>query len=136
MIDIHIQIPVQHGDCFFLFTEWIGRVRLIITPVIHLQVGIPIYRRHLHLFCLPIQAGDDDRIAPASHLFVILTGIQAEQGYIQISRLIIFISVINAEFIRIQRNKVQLVHLRIYNRDSRENNQKKEHTQSNRDLPQ
>ena len=63
---VRIQVHIQHTDRLLRAALRICRVTFVVTVIAQVQIGIPEYGNQLDLLRIQIDAGYDDRIAPAS----------------------------------------------------------------------
>ena len=62
ILDVQIQVPVQHIDGLLRTAKAVGRITLLQGSVANIQKGIPVYGNHLDLLGLIVQAGHNDGV--------------------------------------------------------------------------
>ena len=85
ILDIHIQIGVQHTDRLLRAASRISAVALIIFIVAQIHERIPVYRNQPDLLGIEIDRSDHDRVASGVLGQRTRCGVHAEECYITIA---------------------------------------------------
>ena len=107
ILDIQIQVLVQHVDSLGWSAEAVGRVTFLKLAVLDVQDGIPVNGDHADLLGLIVQAGDDDTVAAGADLQLPAPGVDTKKGYIGVPlarffRLLVYYDIFRRDLLRIQ----------------------------------
>ena len=85
LLDIQIQIRIQHADRLLRAAACVGRVTLIVFIISQVHKGISVYRNQLDFLRILVDGSDDDRIASGILCQRPHRGVHTEQCNIPVS---------------------------------------------------